>query len=266
MVESMFGSENDYAEIERVMSNFQEVSLSEIHHLHLTDRKDTKFVFKLAFAPVVLRQLQFDYKVLSIHHHEIHPYTTIYYDTNELWTYHQHQNGKQNRFKIRVRRYDASDTNFVEVKCKTNRDETLKKRVEIPGIEDFTSEAKQFVESETRMNFGEFHPILTNRFDRITLVNHSTSEKLTLDLHLSFQKAEHRIAFPDMVVAEVKQSTRSRTSPFFRIMKTSGIRPISISKYCMGMIVLTPGIKFNSFKSKILQLQKYRFKILDSIQ
>src|SRR5208283_598900 len=219
----------NYFEIEKIGFDFQKISLTELSAFQLMERKDTKFIFSVDMVPDLLRDICPYYKILSVNQQVLQPYTTIYYDTYDLLMYHHHQNGKQNRCKVRVRRYDALNRSYAEVKWKTNKDETIKKRMEIPNPYEFTTQAKQFIESETRIKFSEFHETLTNQFTRITLVNHTSPERITMDLNLSFQQGAQRTDYPAMVVAEVKQVSKSPSSCFFGIMKKAGIRPNNFS-------------------------------------
>ena len=57
--------------------------------------------------------------------------TTLYFDTPDRQMYAEHQRGRKNRQKIRVRRYESSGVSFLEVKRKNNKGRTDKKRMEI---------------------------------------------------------------------------------------------------------------------------------------
>lgn len=246
----------DITKIEEILDTCQNVSIFQLLRVELMERMETKFMFASSLLPQIVAELKPYYKVLSVNNLKIQPYTTVYYDTDDLLTYNQHHNGKGNRFKIRIRKYDAFSTRYIELKYKTNKEETKKKRIEIPDSNDLTVNSHQFIESETSLKFSEFHETLTNKFFRITMVNNEFTERLTLDTSLYFQKGSQNIHYPSIVVAELKQSSFSRSAKFPVLIKEYGIRPTNISKYCLGMALLTQGIKYNNYKSKILQLQK----------
>ena len=100
--------------------------------------------------------------------------------------------------------------------------------------------------------------ILTNRFNRITLVGKKLNERLTLDLNLSFKSNGKQASLENIIIAELKQERVSRTSPFFKTMKALMIRPYRLSKYCIGVIELygKQNVKYNRFKKKLLRIKK----------
>ena len=239
-----------------ILNSFQEASLTEINGVHLMERKDTKFVFKTSVFLDILGELKPNYKVLTIENRKVHPYSTIYYDTDDLMMYNQHQNGKLNRFKLRFRSYDDFKTTYLELKFKSNKQETIKKRIAIPNRNEMSPDALTLIESETSLKFSRFHETLTNKFCRITLVNNEFTERLTLDFNLVFQNETQHIECFSIVIAELKQDKLSSLSKFTSTMKFVGIRQLGISKYCIGMMLLNPRLKSNNFKPKILQIQK----------
>jgi len=246
----------DLIQTEQILNEYQDVSISQIIGVELMERMETKFMFNYSLLPGIIDELKTYYKVLSVNNLKLQPYTTIYYDTDDLLTFHQNHNGKSNRFKIRIRRYDAFNTRYIELKYKSNKKETCKKRIEITDLNEIGIEGHKFIESETSLKFSELHETLTNKFIRITMVNNEFTERLTLDTGICFKHGLQHVEYPSIVVAESKKDSITHSSNFQVIIKKYGIRPINFSKYCIGMILLNPGIKYNNYKSKILQLQK----------
>ena len=101
-------------------------------------------------------------------------------------------------------------------------------------------------------------PTLLNNFSRITLVSKNLDERLTLDLNLTFKWNGKEKVVKNIVVAELKQKKAMRNSPFYQLMKNRLIRPLRISKYTIGIIMLygIDNIKYNRFKKKLLKLKK----------
>ena len=93
-------------------------------------------------------------------------------------------------------------------------------------------------------------------FSRITLVNKKIKERLTFDINFRFEKEEQKGSFENIVIAEVKQEKVNYASPFMRLIKTNGIRPFRISKYCLATASLYPELKQNNFKSKFLHINQ----------
>ena len=94
-------------------------------------RYDQKFTLNTSQFQVVFPLLAKDYHCLTIENQQLFEYTTDYYDCNDYSMFHNHHNGKLNRYKIRFRDYVNTKNSFLEVKFKTNKGETIKYRQEI---------------------------------------------------------------------------------------------------------------------------------------
>jgi hypothetical protein len=237
------------------LHTFAPISLTEMDEVKLMNRTDTKFVFKRSWLDGFLKKLATAYHVLKINDNLISNYNTLYFDTENFDYYIDHHNGRVNRYKVRIRNYVESDLFFLEIKNKY-KGRTDKKRIRINGFEhDLSENTRHFINSviETKPNL---EAKLWNRFSRITLVNPSQKERLTLDLDLGFSWEDQTFSFSQIVIAELKQENVNRESLFYSLMKQNGILPNSISKYCIGAINLYPALKYNNFKSKTLLLNK----------
>ena len=82
------------------------------------------------------------------------------------------------------------------------------------------------------------------------MVHKLQTERLTIDIDLTFEYQKRSGNLKHLVIAEVKQERMSRSSDFMRIAKELHILPIRISKYCMSAIELNPDLKQNRFKEK----------------
>ena len=98
--------------------------------------------------------------------------------------------------------------------------------------------------------------MLWNNFHRITLVNKTETERLTLDIGLNFDWKHNSKQLPNIIIGELKQEKVNRKSPFMRLLKENGIRPFKISKYCIGAKYMHPELKNNRFKEKHLYINK----------
>lgn len=239
-----------------VLSRFEPISLEQMDNVKLMDRTDTKFTFRIEQLPVFLEQLSGDYRVLEVANSRISRYETLYFDTEDFQLYLKHQNGKSNRYKIRFRRYVESGLNFFEIKFKNNRGRTVKDRIRRSGIEyKLDGEVQHLLNEKTPLDPGSLTPKLWVNYSRITLVNKSSRERLTVDINLNFRNDAANKHFNNLVIAEVKQE-KSSPSPFIRIMRQNHVRQGSISKYCLGVISLYEQIKKNNFKPRLLTLNK----------
>lgn len=223
----------------------------------LMNRTDTKFIFNIQQLPNILFKARDIYNILEIENSRLLDYRTLYFDTEDLKMYNLHQNGKLNRYKIRHREYLISNISFLEVKFKSNKGRTIKKRIKRKAIEEeLADKSKDFISKNTIFDPASLKPALYNKFSRITLAHKSKMERITIDLNLGYEKNGESKELPFLVIAEVKQEGFSNSSDFIKILRSERILPTSMSKYCIGTVLMNRNIKYNRFKSKLLTLNK----------
>lgn len=228
----------------------------------LLNRTDTKFVFKRSQLPEILERVRPHYRILEISNLRQNAYRTLYYDTHDFGLYNKHQNGKLNRHKVRIRRYVDSGLTFLEIKFKNNKGRTVKKRVRIKEFEEVLSDDSMKFIGKVMQKEIDLVPKLWNTFTRLTLVSKKDTERLTIDLNLGFEYEDDKKSLDKVVIAEVKQEKMSRNSTFVRTVKSMGIRPTGMSKYCVGAMVMNGDLKYNNFKQKLLTIKKLSDGIL----
>lgn len=236
---------------------FDKITLDEMESVKLMDRMDVKYLVPLHLMPSILEEAKTTYKMLEINNERLCTYETLYYDTEGLDLYHSHQSGRLNRYKIRFRNYVGSNLSFFEIKHKNNKGRTLKTRIEQPNeFETILNQEKaDFLEKTTPLDSKKMQGNLMVNYQRMTLVNNTSKERVTLDLNLTFIKNQNTIKYNQVVVAEVKQE-HLKNSEIIAIFKKYELRPGSISKYCLGIMSTENDVKHNRFKSKFLQLKK----------
>lgn len=242
--------------VENIINQFHPISLKEMDGVKLLDRVDTKYVCSVFKLSDILRDLIAEYNILEINDRRIMSYQTKYYDTANFKMYHDHQNGKLNRYKVREREYINSELNFLEVKFKNNKSRTLKTRiVKSEKLNRFTNSEINFLDNKSPFSSEELEVKLLNTFQRITLTNQI--ERVTIDLGLEFKNSDgDNELLPSLVIIEVKQSKFSINSEVIKVLKKHQVRPCSFSKYCIGTTLVYPHLKSNRFKSKILLINK----------
>ena len=236
---------------------FNPIHLEQMDRVKLMNRVDTKFAFDLTILSDILPELVENYAILEINSVRTPSYQSQYFDDQNLTFYKDHHNGRTNRFKVRIRKYIESNLLFLEIKHKF-KGRTIKKRIEVDDFKvNLTSEMNAFI-NDNKAAKSALMPILENAFHRITLVNKTKNERLTLDFDLSFKRENTTKEFKNLVIAELKQEKIDRTSPFFVAMKNRIIRPYRLSKYCLGAMALyeKEKIKINRFKRKYIYLHK----------
>ena len=228
------------------------ISLDEIQDVALLRRFDTKMVLREDQLTRILAQLSAAYDVLEIAGQRIHRYTTLYFDTPALTFYHQHHNGQRSRYKVRIRTYEDSGLAFLEVKCKTNQDITVKERLRIPEpTASLNAEGRDFLDTVLPLPADTLLPVLGNAFRRVTLVSKHRAERLTIDIGMSFHLGRSGIVLPSIAIVEIKQAAYSLCSEFIGQARQLGLRTTNISKYCTGIALLAPQVKHNAFKPQL---------------
>ena len=236
--------------------NFDKTTLAEMNSVSLMKRVDTKFILKESQLLEVLSKLYKDYKILQIDQERLMKYSTLYFDSQNKKCFKDHHNGKLNRYKIRMRKYLVSDICFLEIKKKNNLGITNKIRRQIKDFEtNLTTESKEFI-INSNINNLLLEPSLYNNFSRMTFVNKSEAERLTIDVDLSFSFGAKEKKFDKLVVIEIKQEGKRLNTTINRVLKSMSILPTNFSKYCIGISNTLDNIKSNRFKEINLKINK----------
>lgn len=238
------------------------ITLDEMRDVKLMNRIDTKYVLSEAEVLDMLHSAEkCGYRVQVIDGVRACRYDTLYYDTSERDMFRVHHNQQLTRQKIRTRLYVETAQAFLEIKNKTNRGRTKKRRIAIAqsALRDFNnaSDAVSFYNKNARYAIDDVSPALATRFTRITLVNPELTERLTIDLGLSYEDVRsHRVAtIPGMAIVELKQDGNT-ISTMKRILRDMRIAPLKVSKYCLGTTLTVESIKRNRFKLKLRDIEK----------
>ena len=244
------------SEIHHELQPLESISLTEMDSVALMNRVDTKYVLGEDCLLDLLRRIQTDYRILEIDGIRIFQYETLYFDTPQRQCYLQHHNGKLNRQKYRIRKYQSSGPCFLEVKKKTSKGRTDKSRITVPQINGTLSSHQETFIREATGSLPDLRPEIWTCFSRLTLVNRSLPERVTVDRELSFHNEKNRRQLPGLVIAEVKQERDNRSTSVREHLRDLEVRPMRVSKYCLGSVLLTPGLKYNRFKAKLMAIKK----------
>ena len=240
-----------------LLNDFQGVSLKELDKVKLLDRQDTKFVFNQVQLPLILERIKPLYRILEINNDRVFTYDTTYFDTDDFLFYNQHHNENRKRFKVRLRKYSSNSDLFFEIKIKNNKNRTVKKRLMVDEMNGGLGEKeKNLVSKIIGLPPNQLKTKLNIQFTRLTLVDYSFSERLTIDTSLSVRNGTGRKMFDQLVISEIKQKKYNPKSNFIQILRTLKVPEMRFSKYCMGILHVNKEIKYNRFKPKLLQINK----------
>ena len=236
---------------------FNSISLKDLDKVQLLNRKDTKFVFNQDSLLLFLDKLTPFYQVLEINGLRTFSYENTYFDTDEFLFYIQHHNESRKRFKVRHRKYCEANEKYFEIKVKDNKNRTIKKRLQINEMNGCLGEEERHLVSEIiGLSSEQLTPKLDIQFSRITLADNSFNERLTIDTNLSVKNGIRSKIFDQLIISEIKQKKYNPKSDFIQILRDLKIPEMRFSKYCMGMLHVNKGIKYNRFKPKLLRINK----------
>ncbi|MDE6085414.1 MAG: polyphosphate polymerase domain-containing protein [Muribaculaceae bacterium] len=239
-----------------VLDRFSTISLEEMKQVKLMNRTDTKFVATEDQLHRLLELASEAYLLQMIDGEVLMPYYTRYYDTEDCAMYCRHHNGKLTRNKVRVRRYEGSGLEFIEVKRKNNKGRTDKRRITAGEHLDDNSRAN-FLREASGYEAHTLRPQIENRFYRLTLVNKNKTERLTIDTRL---RCVNLVAGADcdltgLGIIELKRDGRV-ASPIAGMLKQLRIKQSGFSKYCIGMALTNPTLPTNRFKPRLRMIKK----------
>ena len=248
-------------EILHIVNSMKPITLGEMKEVKLMNRVDTKYLVTSDELLAILKGVCDYYYAQEAEGNRLSPYSTVYYDTPDLKMYTIHHDRHLVRDKVRVRTYVDSQLTFCEVKHKTNKGRTKKKRIEIkPGVDILHDpEASAFLAEKQPYPVESLLPNLVTAFDRITLVNFEKTERLTIDCNCAFNNlvTGTSASMDPLVIMELKQDGRAR-SLLKEVLFDLRIKPYKISKYCIGTAMTRPEVKQNRFKKKIRRINKLK--------
>ena len=240
-----------------LINTFAPISLEQMSGVKLMNRTDTKFVTTTDRLRLLLQMACNDYYVQEIDGGRNLEYDTTYFDTTAFDMYNQHQWNHTNRQKIRFRTYCVSGLQFMEVKTKNNHGRTKKKRMEVTDMNLAEQAKSDFIGKHLRYGVDTLQPALNNHFSRITLVNKTKTERLTIDSALHFHNIVSGVDkdMGDLVIIELKRDGQVY-SPVLEMLRQLRIHPHGFSKYCMGSALTNPDLRVNRFKRKLIEINK----------
>lgn len=240
----------------QLLADFEAMTLDSLDAVALLNRFDRKYLLAASQLQELLQHLRREYRILEIDGRRLHQYRTLYFDTPAFDLYHRHHADEPIRHKIRSRQYVDSALSFFEVKTRDAQGRTVKARLRTDApLTSLTPEARALLAVQVPPDEQRVGPKLQNDFQRVTLVGRHTPERLTLDLGIQFTHDNRTAGMPGVVIAEVKQRGRATASAFVQLLAERDIASTSISKYCLGVAMLVPGIGRAAFESKLQAIE-----------
>jgi hypothetical protein len=188
--------------------------------------------------------------VLDIDQRRLFRYESVYFDTPDHRLYRHHLQGRRRRYKVRSRTYLDTDDCMFEVKLKGRRSQTVKARMQyqVGDRRTITSEARGFLDDllndEYALTAPALEPTLTTAYTRATLVDLERGARVTCDIDLVCSgRGQVAGGLGDHVLVESKSDGRNSTAD--GVLRDLGLRPVRISKYCIGVALVDPTMPAN---------------------
>ncbi len=248
-------------EIKELIGSMKPVHLAELSG-NLQDRYDEKYHVPAGIFQALLEGVAGDYRVLDVEGVRDYAYVSTYLDLPGFPMFLAHHNGKKERYKVRFRRYVHSGKVYLEVKHKINKGKTIKKRIVRPAEEEHLSGISVgFLRTWTPFDPLQMRAVLRVSFSRITLAAPGGKERITWDHGLRFSYGGKEVGLPGFGVMEIKHEGRKHNSPMTRLLSRYRIFPAGFSKYCTGILLLYPEVKYNRFKPLLRKLKTERYDV-----
>ncbi len=214
----------------------------------LQTRVDRKYLVTVPTLTAMLLNLGTAVSVLDIGGRRTFGYSSVYFDTSDLLCYRDHRQGRRRRFKVRTRTYTDSEQCMLEVKALNPRGATVKHRIDHPidAAGRLSAQGRLFAFEILNGHpaVAGLGPTVATDYRRSTLLDRCAGSRITIDVGLSFSDHLRTVETPgDTVVIETKSAGRPVDAD--RVLRDLGCRPVSVSKYCIGVALLHPEVAAN---------------------
>lgn len=240
------------AALERAVTHRDPIGLEEvIAEAALQTRVDRKFLLTPEEFTALAERLGQDFRIMEIDGLRTFRYESVYFDTEDFEQYRAHRQGRRRRYKVRSRTYADTGLSMFEIKTKGLRGATVKHRIEqeLDDAGRLTADSLKFLDEVVAQEYGEevprLAPVLDSSYIRGTFVNPLDGERLTCDVELKYANSAQQIDGPDLIVVETKSADGRGVSD--QALAELGIRPVSMSKYCIGIALLNPQLPANKW-------------------
>ncbi len=254
------------------VANLSSIGLPElVERASLQTRTDRKYFVPAPAFRSFVELMSEELVALEIDGLRVFDYESIYFDCPRLSTYRAHLQRRRRRFKIRTRTYLDSGECMFEVKLEGRRAATVKHRVpyQLDLRGGLTDDAAEYVREILRTAYDfdppiELRPVMATHYRRATLACTREPARLTCDVGLVCRIPDDGLgpgptaAAPgaadclrvrgDHVLVESKSANGSVAD---RMLAELGVRPVSVSKYCIGIAGLHPEVPSNPWHSTL---------------
>ena len=215
----------------------------------LQTRQEKKYLLTPSQFIELSRELD-DLRILQIDGKRLFSYESVYFDSPDLALFRAHKQGRRQRYKVRTRSYLDSGESLFEVKLKGGRGETVKERLpyRFEDRDHISAPAEDFLQDTLHEPYDVSPPklavSLTTRYSRATFVDVLDGARLTCDIDLACTANAETAHGPDLILVESKSTGSGRAD---EVLARMGVRPESVSKYCIGIALTNPHVPANKW-------------------
>ena len=237
------------------LDSFDSLSLKELNSkADMLTRVDNKYIVKGALSADSIKKLKEEFDVLAIDDKRTFGYENVYFDDADV-CFHEHRQGKRQKFKARTRVYlDSEELAFFEVKLAGKGRIIDKYRIPcsvsdhgtLPGhFSDFLKD--RYSEQYNKKFDFKLEPTVKTAYRRITLVAKNGGERLTIDHNLSLGVHDISSDVPSSLsIFETKSKNGNGIAD--KILRSESIpRVKGCSKFCLSMALSGKVDKYNKF-------------------
>lgn len=254
-VELTAGPPDRFAALDAAVSELPTASMELMAERELQSRQDWKFVVPLNTVEQLLERIAGEHAVLTAGAERLATYDTQYFDTPDFRFFHDHRRGRPRRFKVRARDYVDRRVTVVEVKARQPNGETLKTAHPTSfGDHQMAGPAWDFVREQ--VGDKPLIPTLRTCFYRISLLGLQAEERITMDVGLEFVRGSESVAVAQSAIVEIKSASPRRHTRAMDHARVLRMRPESFSKYCVGVSLLYPHLRTNTFRPTLRNLTR----------
>lgn len=224
---------------------------------NLQRRTDSKFIINAFHLIDIIPTLKDKYTSLQANGKYCALYKTQYFDSSDLILFRDHKNGRRIRYKVRIREYTDRGLSFLEIKKRRSDIEQVKirKKHELNNFQ-LSDEDKFFISDQTGYS-DIFYPSAFISCYRISLVNKSDNERVTIDLNLNIESSNMVRSFNHLAILEVKQWPFKRHTDVMDLLKSSHLYNKKVSKYCSAVALTHPELLYNRLIPRVNNIKEY---------
>ncbi len=244
------------AEPEDLIAALPAISLDSINGAAaLQTRVDRKYILDGGQLVSLLSALGHRLAALEVNGQRSFGYESVYFDTVDLESFRAAAYKRRRRFKVRTRSYVDSSTTMLEIKTKGQRGATVKTRRshEFRDRRKLDAGAQDFIDSllGRPQLASSLAPVLTTRYDRMTVVDLDDVTRMTIDSGLRCATPDGASIGLDKFIVETKSA--GAPSVVDRQLWSQGTRPTRLSKFGTGMAALDPSLPSNKWNRTLQQ-------------